>query len=170
MTIDQNYRRLTLVTAALIYTLIVVGAVVRVTESGLGCPDWPLCHGGLVPPPEQTAVIEFAHRLVAGVAGLFIILTAFVAWRDYRRARWIVGPATLVIALVPVQYVLGAVVVATELQPLAVVIHLGTALFIFGGALVLAVAARRPAAPERWPSRAATWLCSASRLSGCSSC
>lgn len=147
--VNRSFRRLALVTVGLIYVLIAVGAVVRVTESGLGCPDWPTCHGGLVPPPEQTAVIEFAHRLVAGVGGLFIVLTAVIAWRYYRRVRWIAGPALATVALVPAQYLLGAVVVATELEPLAVVVHLGMALLIFASALILAVATHRPITPER---------------------
>ena len=140
-TVNHSFRRLALVTAALVYLLIVVGAVVRVTESGLGCPDWPLCYGGMLPPPEQTAVIEFTQRLIAGIAGLFILLKAVVAWRYYRRFAWVARPALFAAAMVPVQYLLGASVVATELAPAAVAIHLGTALLIFAGTLVVAVAA-----------------------------
>src|SRR5690242_18929753 len=55
-------RRLALATAIGTYLLIVVGAIVRSTGSGLGCPDWPLCNGGFVPPPQITAWIEFSHR------------------------------------------------------------------------------------------------------------
>ena len=58
-------RGLSAATALSVFALIVLGGVVRVTGSGLGCPDWPLCHGGFLPPPELEAVIEYSHRLVA---------------------------------------------------------------------------------------------------------
>lgn len=143
--VRPGFRRLAAVTAALIYLLIVVGGIVRVTGSGLGCPDWPLCYGQVLPPPEIEAIIEFSHRFVAGVGGLFILATAFFAWRDYRRQRWISVPALAVIVLLAIQVPLGAVVVLTELEPLSVAVHLGMALLIFACALAVVVAAYRPA-------------------------
>lgn len=156
----RNFQRLTLITAVWIWLLIVVGGIVRVTGSGLGCPDWPLCYGQLLPPPETTSIIEFSHRFVAGVGGLLILATVIQAWRLYRDHRWIVVPAALMIVVLPLQFGLGAIVVATELEPLTVAIHLGTALIIFGAALVLALAANRPAGllHESYPPRYLTLL------------
>ncbi len=131
--------------AATIYLLIVVGAVVRVTGSGLGCgPDWPTCEGRLLPNPEPDAVIEFTHRLLAALASALILAIPVVAWLR-RRERRILVPATLIPMLLAVQIALGAVVVRLELAPMAVLVHLGFAFLILGGLVWLAV----QAAPER---------------------
>ena len=63
---------------------VTLGGVVRVTESGLGCPDWPLCHGGIIPPFELSTLIEYAHRLSASVLGLIVLALAALAWLFYR--------------------------------------------------------------------------------------
>src|SRR5438045_9693251 len=89
------FRRLAWATAAATYLLIVMGAVVRVTGSGLGCPDWPLCHGRFVPPLETTAIIEYAHRLLGAVVSPLILALFSAAWLTRRRERPIVVPATL---------------------------------------------------------------------------
>ena len=57
--------------------LFVLGGIVRVTGSGLGCPDWPLCYGQLFPPLELKAIIEYTHRFVAMIFGIFVGATAF---------------------------------------------------------------------------------------------
>ena len=63
-------------------TLIVfTGAAVRLTGSGLGCPDWPKCYGGVAPPLETHAWIEFGNRLISGLVGLVAFGAAFMAWR-----------------------------------------------------------------------------------------
>ncbi len=143
------FGRFSLLTTFWIWLLIVVGGIVRVTGSGLGCPDWPLCYGQVLPPPETTSLIEFSHRFVAGIGGLLILGALIMAWRDHRRQRWIIGPATLMIVVLPLQFVLGAIVVYTELEPLTVAIHLGTALIIFAASIVMTLAANRPAGLER---------------------
>ena len=143
--IHPRFRALAIVTAVAVYALIIAGAVVRVSGSGLGCPDWPTCHGTLVPPFNRdiTAVIEYTHRVVAVIGGVTLLLTGFFAWRDYRRVRWIIGPAVAMLGLLAIQIPLGGVVVLTELEPLLVAIHLGIALLVFGCALTIAVYASR---------------------------
>ncbi len=150
-----GFRRLAVLTSAWVWLLIVIGGVVRVTGSGLGCPDWPLCYGQALPPPETTARIEFSHRLVAGVGGLLILGMAIVAWRRYRDRRWIAWPAALMVVMLGLQFLLGAAVVLTELEPLSVAVHLGAALIIFACSLVVALVANRPAALDRevYPAR-----------------
>lgn len=152
----RGFRRLSIVAALAVYLLMVVGGVVRITESGLGCPDWPLCQGRLLPPLELTAIIEYTHRSVAVIGGLLVIAVAFAAWRGYRREPRIAIPALLVVALLAIQVPLGGLVVATELSALTVAFHLGMALLIFGCALATAIAANligieRPAGIVRTP-------------------
>ncbi|MGH2626630.1 MAG: COX15/CtaA family protein, partial [Anaerolineales bacterium] len=68
------------------YLLIVLGGIVRATGSGLGCPDWPLCAGGILPPVHTAALIEFSHRLAAALTSPLILFTALSAWRGRRPA------------------------------------------------------------------------------------
>src|SRR5262245_8030205 len=87
--------RLAFTTAVVMFALIVVGSIVRTTGSGLACPDWPLCHGRLIPPLQFNILIEWFHRLLALVVGLGLLATA--AWtfaRPETRAR-LGGLATL---------------------------------------------------------------------------
>ena len=105
-----------LVTVICVFLLIILGSVVRVTDSGLGCPDWPLCYGKIFPPLEMTAIIEYAHRFVASViVGPLIILTAVLTWISFRKQLWLVVPATISIFLLVIQALLGAVTVIREL-------------------------------------------------------
>lgn len=147
--ISPGFKRLAVAAAVALYLLIIAGGVVRITGSGLGCPDWPLCYGQVIPPLEQTALIEYTHRLIALLAGVLILLVAGWAWLRFRRRPWIVVPALGVIVLLAIQIPLGRVIVVTELSPQAVAFHLGMALLIFGGMLAAAVAAILPASPPR---------------------
>lgn len=112
--------------------LVAVGVLVRVTGSGLGCPDWPLCHGGAVPPGDQghEPIIEFLHRAVAGIVGILIVLTAVLAWMYYRHAESVLWAATANVPLVGLQGFLGAITVWRELPPEIVATHLLTAMII----------------------------------------
>ena len=152
------FRRLSMATAIAVYLLIVVGGVVRITGSGLGCPDWPLCYGQVIPPPDVTAFIEFAHRVVAAIGGALMIWLFVAAWRGYRDRREIIGPIATAVALLVVQVPLGAIVVATELEPLAVAFHLGMAMLIFAGVLLTAVAAFQPATGAPVVERARSYM------------
>jgi heme A synthase len=141
---SRGFRRLAVATALALYLLIVIGGTVRVTESGLGCPDWPLCHGRLLPPLEITALVEFSHRLIALISGVLVLSTVFVALRKYRNQPLVVLPAAAVIAIMVIQVPVGGLVVATELEPLVVAFHLGTAMLILANALAVAVVAHQP--------------------------
>lgn len=124
--------RLSLAATISTYLLIVAGATVRVTGSGLGCPDWPTCHGQLVPPLETAALIEYTHRLIGAVTSPLILAVPVGAWLA-RRERSVMAPALALPGLLALQIALGAIVVRLELPPMVVLVHLGFALLILGG-------------------------------------
>src|SRR5260370_35554715 len=76
------FRRLAMVTAAFAYLQIALGGVVRVTGSGLGCPDWPLCHGRPYPPANLPSFIENSHPAVGSVPAWLIIATVALPWSE----------------------------------------------------------------------------------------
>lgn len=148
---------LSVATVICVFLLVIIGGVVRVTESGLGCPDWPLCYGKLLPPAEYTAIIEYTHRFVASViVGPLVLATAIVGWVGYRGYRWIRLPAVLSVPLLIVQGLLGGVTVLTHLPGGVVALHLATAEILLAVCVLLMIAAfrypvsRRPAAVGRY--------------------
>ncbi|MFP3855250.1 MAG: heme o synthase [Anaerolineales bacterium] len=129
--------------AVMTFFLIIIGGIVRVTGSGLGCPDWPLCYGRIIPPLEFEAIIEYTHRLVASLTSPLILATAVMAWLRYRGKSWVTGLSAVSIVLLAVQVVLGGITVLTETPPNIVAVHLGTALLILALQIILAVLALR---------------------------
>jgi len=115
--------------AALVASIaqVFLGGVVRVTDSGLGCPDWPLCHGSVVPPFELTTLIEYSHRLSASLLTLLALVVAVMSWMYHRRDPLVSVPAVLGLVLILVAAVLGGVTVLTDLAWWVVLLHLGLA-------------------------------------------
>ncbi len=137
----KGFRALAVAAAAVTYALVVLGGVVRVSGSGLGCPDWPLCHGRPYPPLELHAIIEYSHRTTASLASTLVVLTALVAWLAWRRRRDIVAAASLAVLLLVIQVLLGAITVRFEVPPIIVLAHLATAMALLGALCVTATAA-----------------------------
>jgi heme A synthase len=138
------FQSLALTTALMTLGLIVFGAVVRVTDSGLGCGNhWPLCNGTIFPPLDNlTAWIEWLHRLFAALIGLMGLATLGVALNAYRKHNRLVLTATVAAAgLFFFQSALGAFVVLFDLPPTMVTMHLGTAMLLLGALLLAALAA-----------------------------
>jgi heme A synthase len=139
------FRRLAVVTAIFAYLQIALGGVVRVSGSGLGCPDWPLCHGRPYPPANLHAIIEYSHRAVGSVTGVLIIATVIAAWVVWRARRpavaWL---ATASLIGVVGEGALGGVVVVNELASWLVLIHLGLAMIILGALVATAVMSMPP--------------------------
>ena len=142
---------------------IALGGVVRVTDSGLGCPDWPLCHGRLIPPFEFHTLIEYSHRLSASMLGFLVLAATIMVWRAHWRSTAAVAAMTGALVLVAVAAVLGGVTVLTELEWWVVLIHLGIAEGVVAGLVVAAMAgwrggpAAEPAAEEAYSPRM-RWL------------
>src|SRR6202035_3459133 len=82
-----QYRRITYVALAALAVIVLTGAAVRLTDSGLGCPDWPRCYGKAVPPVQIHALIEFGNRALSGIVGVIAIVAALLAFtrRPFRR-------------------------------------------------------------------------------------
>ena len=120
-----------------VFVLMTLGNIVSATGSGLACPDWPLCHGRLIPPMEADVLIEYGHRLAATVASVLLVVTLIVTIRaGSSRGMRRVGIGLLV--LLGVQIALGGITVLLRLPHLISTLHLVTALMILGGLLVVA--------------------------------
>ncbi len=139
----RGYRALAVSTAVAAYLLVLLGGLVRISGAGLACPDWPLCHGRIIPPLEGRILIEYAHRLVAASVSVLVVATALAAVRVRRSVPGAAAVAGLVIGLVAAQIVLGGLTVRLQLTPGLVTTHLGVAMLFLAGLLVQAVVALR---------------------------
>ena len=152
----RRYRLLAWTAAVTTYLLIVLGTVVRITGSGLGCgDDWPVCHGRLIPPlSDPGTFIEWNHRLVAAIVSILVALLAGATWWSRNKGvvsgEWDVPSRAgyVALGLLIVQVLLGAVTVKLRLPPWTVILHLGTAMALLATLLVAARGRRdTPRAP-----------------------
>lgn len=127
-----------------VFFLMTLGNVVSATGSGLACPDWPLCHGSVIPPLRLDVLIEYSHRLAALAATALIVATTVAALRGIR-APGLRRLAWLVPTLLAVQIALGGITVLLKLPHLISTAHLANALLILGGLIVLARGLQAPA-------------------------
>ncbi|PJF28902.1 MAG: hypothetical protein CUN52_11095 [Phototrophicales bacterium] len=140
----RSFITLAMTTALLTAGLITFGAVVRVTDSGLGCGNsWPLCDGTILPPLNNlTAWIEWSHRLFAMLIGVFGLAMLALAWRGYRKNNRAVITTTFIAAgIFTFQSALGAFVVIFDLPPTMVTLHLASAMLLLGSLLVAGILA-----------------------------
>ena len=136
-----RFTKLAAVTVSMTFVLVVVGVVVRSTGSGLGCPEWPTCHGSWVPPFDDVhAIIEWSHRTTAAIVGLLAAALAVSALVAYRRRPSVLWPALAIFVLVVFQAILGKITVESDLAGDIVTAHLATAMTLL--ALVIFVAIR----------------------------
>ena len=158
------FRRIGTITIFAVYFLILVGGIVRASGAGMGCPDWPTCFGQLIPPTDVSELpvdyqtiyaergykdthfnpvktwTEYLNRLTGATIGLLILLTAWSS-RVYRKTDKRVFYLSLtIVLLVGFQAWLGSAVVASNLKPVMITLHMLLALFIL--ALLIYVIAR----------------------------
>jgi heme A synthase len=135
------------------YATIVLGGTVRGMGAGLACPDWPLCNGHLVPPlGDPLVAVEYAHRMVAALTPLFLLLTFLVAFLWFRSDRRLLTFSLASMGLLVTQVGFGALTITSSLDWVVVTIHLalGTATFA-SGLLVAFFALRLPSTGRASP-------------------
>ena len=147
----ERYQQVALVSLIGLVLIVTTGAAVRLTGSGLGCPDWPRCYGRVVAPLELHAVIEFANRMLSGFVGLAVIAASVLAW--FRKPfRWHLAffGALLPLGVVG-QAILGGLVVKHHLAPGLVMSHFILSMILIDAAFALAWCSRYEPG-ERRPS------------------
>ncbi len=141
----RRFRRVAIASTIITYLLIFVGGLVRISGAGLGCPDWPKCFGRWFPPTSVSqlpanmdpslfnftlAWIEYINRLFGMLVGLFILATAILAILYLRKEKRILWPSIIAAILVAYQGWQGSQVVASNLQPLIITVHMVLAFII----------------------------------------
>ena len=157
-----HYRRVALLTLAALTLIVLTGAAVRLTGSGLGCPDWPRCYGKALPPLSTHALIEFGNRALSGLVGVLTVVAAVLAFtrRPFRRDLALLA-LTLPLGVVA-QAVLGGFTVREHLAPGFVMAHFALSMIVLVAAVALAwrsshVPGTRPRSADRlsvWSIRA----------------
>jgi heme o synthase len=128
-----RFQKLAAATVATAILLVTIGVIVRVTGSGLGCPDWPLCHGRIIPAfDDPMAWIEWIHRTVAVIIGFEVIGLAILAFRDHRDRRALLSATVVAILLVGFQAWLGKETVLQKNTGESVTAHLASAMALVG--------------------------------------
>lgn len=133
----ERYRVVTLIALIALVAIVFTGAAVRLTASGLGCPDWPKCYDQYVAPAQINAWIEYGNRLITGLVSIAVIAAALLAFlrRPYRWHLAFFG------ALLPLgvigQAILGAFVVYYHLPPELVIFHFILSMILIDAAFAL---------------------------------
>ena len=119
--------------------LVVIGVIVRATDSGMGCPDWPLCYGQIIPPTTDSgdviaykAWLEWIHRAIAAVIGLIVLAVVALALRNLKGRRSLQGASIALLALVLFQAWLGRQTVLESNSGASVTAHLASAMAFVG--------------------------------------
>jgi cytochrome c oxidase assembly protein subunit 15 len=157
VTPDQ-YRRVAYVTLAALMLIVLTGAAVRLTGSGLGCPTWPKCYGKVLPPIQTHALIEFGNRALSGFVGVVTAVAAVLALtrKPFRRdLAWLAWALPLGVVA---QAVLGGFTVREKLAPGFVMSHFGLSMIILIAAVALAWrATHEPGWRPRSTDRLSVW-------------
>lgn len=154
-----GFRRLVNITIFATFALIVIGGIVRVSDSGLGCgpagsgtQGWPLCNGEILPFVSGISgetVIEFTHRIAAAIVGLLVLAVLWKAWTTLREQKAIVRTSAFALFLVLAQAVLGGITVEENLSAELVAAHLGLAMIFLATLLSLSHATAPGRVAER---------------------
>ena len=155
---EDQFRKLAFATLIALSLIVLTGAAVRLTDSGLGCPDWPKCYGKALPPLSTHALIEFGNRAISGLVGVLTVLTAVLAFtrKPFRRdLAWLALSLPLGVVA---QAVLGGFTVREHLAPGFVMAHFSLSMIILIAAVALAWRSRfEPGTRPRSTDRVTVW-------------
>jgi cytochrome c oxidase assembly protein subunit 15 len=155
---EDQFRKLAYATLIALTLIVLTGAAVRLSDSGLGCPDWPRCYGKALPPLSTHALIEFGNRAISGLVGVLTVVTAVLAFtrRPFRRdLAWLALSLPLGVVA---QAVLGGFTVREHLAPGFVMAHFSLSMLILIAAVALAWRSRfEPGARARSSDRLGVW-------------
>jgi len=151
------HRKLLVAAAIFMVLLIGMGGVLCVTQSIRSCPDWPGCFGKIIPPLEVSPILEYTHRVLAGISALLVLAAALAGLIRARKLRWIVFPPLAAgVLLVEVSF-FGAMVVLHGITPGWAAVDVGSALLATALIVTTAIVAQarksNPALPDRLPFR-----------------
>lgn len=154
----RQYYVVTAVALASLVLIVMTGSAVRLTGSGLGCPDWPRCYGQVIAPLEYHAVIEYGNRLLTGFVGLAVIAASVLAFRR-RPFRWHLAALGVLLPIgVICQAILGALVVKHHLLPQLVIGHFILSMLLLDAAFALMWLSRfAPGERRRSSDRRGVW-------------
>ncbi len=141
--IPRSHRTLFVLAAVMTWVLVSSGGFVCVMDASSGCPDWPTCHGRLIPPLKLLPLVEWAHRIASPITLPVIIAAAVVAWRKHRQRAWVLWPSIGAIAAILNVVLYGAIGVFWGLSRGWAAADLGTALLSLASIVVAAVAVAR---------------------------
>ena len=144
-----RYRTVTLLSLIAAIFQVVLGGVVRVTGSGDACPDWPLCHGKIIPPFDYHIWLEFTHRLAATAVGFLVVVSLVLAWRHLRTSKPVMIATSASTVLVIAAAILGGLTVLSNLSWWTRLIHLGLAELTVAGLAVAWLAGHPDDRPDR---------------------
>jgi len=154
-----QYARIAYVALAALTVIVLTGAAVRLTGSGLGCPTWPRCYGHIYPPLNSHAVIEFTNRTLTAPVSIAAGLAWLLAYRRRPYRRDLMWLAALLPLGVVAQAVLGGLTVKGDLDYGWVMAHFALSMLIIAAALLLAWrASREPGDRSPFADRATVWL------------
>jgi heme A synthase len=117
------------ITVGLFFLLLIWGNLVAGLKAGLACPDWPLCHGKVLPPFRVDIYMEFFHRVIAAVAGIFLLALSYRRYRAYRGGAKAVP--LLAVGLLLAEILMGGMVVLLQLPVQLTTVHFTAGLFVF---------------------------------------
>jgi heme a synthase len=154
----EQFRRVAYIALASLTAIVLTGGAVRLTDSGLGCENWPKCGGTPLPPLSSHALIEFGNRAVSGLVGVITVIVAVLAFTRRPFRRDLVWLAVLLPLGVVAQAVLGGFTVLHHLAPGFVMGHFSLSLLILIAAVALAWRSTfEPGSRPRSDDRVAVW-------------
>ncbi len=146
-------RRLALASVAVALGTVMLGSWTRINGAGMTCPDWPLCHGRLIPSLADGTIWEWTHRLLAFLVAPLIIAVVIEAWRRRSRSPFILPTVVAISLLFVAQVLLGAATVHQSNSPISVVLHWGTAMAFIAALAAMAIFAAAADSDDADPSR-----------------